>query len=372
VAAAASSLGYEADCFTNAHVALAALRHCSPDIIFLDISLDGSDAIDVLRLLAERGYPGVVQLMSGSNKELLDDVRRVGERHELTMRPPLPKPFRMDAIRSVLTASPIDQWPDKALQIADSTPSADLYEALTRGWLEVWYQPKLNLAARTFAGAEGLIRCRHPEHGVLPPSSFLPGADVKSMVALTEFVVLTALRDWQELSQAGFNLKFAVNASIDSLTELNLPYLIRANRPAREDWPGLILEVTEGEVARDVGLAHEIATQLSIYGVSLAIDDFGEGYSSFARLRELPFAELKLDASFVKNCSQDPRNAGICQAVIELAHNFGAVAVAEGLEQVADIRAIQQLGCDIGQGFAFARPMPSALFTDVLRQRGSN
>jgi EAL domain-containing protein (putative c-di-GMP-specific phosphodiesterase class I) len=133
----------------------------------------------------------------------------------------------------------------------------------------------------------------------------------------------------------------------------------------------LILEVTEGEVAQNVDLAHEIATQLQIYGIKLAIDDFGEGYSSFARLRELTFAELKLDASFVKNCSHDPANAGICQAVIKLAHNFGAVAVAEGLENPADILAVQQMGCDIGQGFAFARPMPSALFTTILQGRAA-
>ena len=132
--------------------------------------------------------------------------------------------------------------------------------------------------------------------------------------------------------------------------------------PKDDAWPGLIIEVTEGEVASDVGLAHEIATQLNIYGIKLAIDDFGEGYSSFARLRDLPFAELKLDASFVQNCAEDTKNAAICRAVIELAHSFGAVAVAEGLETAADVQAIQRMGCDLGQGFLFARPMPSTLF----------
>jgi EAL domain-containing protein (putative c-di-GMP-specific phosphodiesterase class I) len=88
-----------------------------------------------------------------------------------------------------------------------------------------------------------------------------------------------------------------------------------------------MLEITEGEVAKNVELAHEIATQLNIYCINLAIDDFGEGYSSFARLRELPFAELKLDASFVKNCVEDPKNAAICRSVIELAPGFGTVTV---------------------------------------------
>jgi EAL domain-containing protein (putative c-di-GMP-specific phosphodiesterase class I)/CheY-like chemotaxis protein len=368
ITAAVAGFEYQADYFTSAPLALRALKHCSPSIIFLDIALGGSDAIEVIRALGQRGYRGVIQLMSGSNPSILEDVRRVGERHKLIMRPPLKKPFRIEAIRQVLADAPIDQWPE-AISRADDRPSVGLDEALDRGWLEVWYQPKLDLGARKFAGAEGLIRCRHPELGVLAPSSFLPNAAPQALTALTRFVILTALNDWQELSKSGFNLKFAVNAPIASLTELNLPDLIRANTPKGGAWPGLILEITEGEVAKDIDLAHEIATQLSLYGVSLAIDDFGEGYSSFARLRDLPFAELKLDASFVQNCSQNPKNAAICQAIIELAHSFGALAVAEGLESAADVQTVQRMGCDIGQGFVFARPMPSALFTSVLRER---
>jgi EAL domain-containing protein (putative c-di-GMP-specific phosphodiesterase class I)/CheY-like chemotaxis protein len=370
IATAASGMDYEADYFTSAPLALRALKHCSPAVIFLDIALGGSDAVEVIRTLAERQYRGVVQLMSGTNPEILEDVRRVGERHKLIMRPVLRKPFRVDAIRKVLEDAPIDQWPDAA-RSADEKASVGLNEALEHGWLEVWYQPKLNLIERKFAGAEGLIRCRHPELGVLPPSAFLPNAEAQDLTALTQFVILTALRDWQVLAKDGFNLKFAVNAPIAALTDLNLPDLIRANAPKNGKWPGLILEVTEGDVAKDIGLAHEIATQLSIYGISLSIDDFGEGYSSFARLRELPFAELKLDESFVQNCSQDAKNAAICQAVIELAHSFGALAVAEGLETSADVQAVKKMGCDIGQGYVFSRPMPNELFTAVLRQRAA-
>jgi EAL domain-containing protein (putative c-di-GMP-specific phosphodiesterase class I) len=122
-------------------------------------------------------------------------------------------------------------------------------------------------------------------------------------------------------------------------------------------------------VVKDVTLMHEIATQLRIYGITFAIDDFGEGYSSFARLRELPFAELKLDRSFVHNCAVDTQNAGICQAIIDLAHHFGAVAVAEGLENPADLQAIHRMGCDMGQGFLLARPMPKSRLVSMFRQR---
>src|SRR5262249_3142881 len=105
-----------------------------------------------------------------------------------------------------------------------------------------------------------------------------------------------------------------------------------------------------------------------IYGITFAIDDFGEGFSSFARLREMPFAELKLDGSFVQNCAHDATNAGICQSVIDLAHHFRAVAVAAGLEQPADLQAIHRMGCDMGQGYPLARPMPKPQFISMVRQ----
>jgi EAL domain-containing protein (putative c-di-GMP-specific phosphodiesterase class I) len=368
IASVVGELGYHVDYYTNAQLAFRALRQCAPEVIFLDVALAGADAIDVLRVLERQGYRGVVQLMSGTNQSILEDVRRIGERHNLVMRPPLCKPFRMEAIRKVISELPLAGHPE-GKQSPDDGPKVGLEEALERGWLELWYQPKVDLGARTFAGAEGLIRCRHPEHGVLAPQSFMPGAHLNTLVALTQYVIMTALRDWQKLAECGFNLLFAVNTPIAAISDLNLPGLIREHRPASPAWPGLILEVTEGEVAQNIALAHEIATQLSIYGIRFAIDDFGEGYSSFARLRELPFAELKLDASFVQNCSEDARNAAICRAVIELAHSFGAVAVAEGLENAADVQAIRQMGCDLGQGFVLARPMPSELFTSALRAR---
>jgi EAL domain-containing protein (putative c-di-GMP-specific phosphodiesterase class I) len=124
-----------------------------------------------------------------------------------------------------------------------------------------------------------------------------------------------------------------------------------------------------GEVVKDVALFHEIATQLRIYGITLAIDDFGEGFSSFARLRELPFSELKLDRGFVDGCAGDAKNGGICRAVIALAHHFGVAAVAEGLENLADAYVVRNMGCDIGQGYVFARPMPKSSLLSLLGDR---
>jgi EAL domain-containing protein (putative c-di-GMP-specific phosphodiesterase class I) len=116
-------------------------------------------------------------------------------------------------------------------------------------------------------------------------------------------------------------------------------------------------------------LAQKIANQLQVSGIKIAIDDFGAGYSSFSSLRELPFAELKVDRSFVMGCSTDATNAAICQTAIDLAHRFGSAAVAEGVETQADLQALMIMGCDFGQGVLIAPPMPKERFLELLRQR---
>jgi EAL domain-containing protein (putative c-di-GMP-specific phosphodiesterase class I) len=118
-----------------------------------------------------------------------------------------------------------------------------------------------------------------------------------------------------------------------------------------------------------MNLAHEIATQLRIYDITLAISNFGAGYSSFERLRELPFSELKLHAGFVAGCADDARNASICQATIDLARRFEVATVADGLEVESDLRALQRMGCHIGQGPLLAEPMPRSKFIAALGER---
>ena len=165
VAMTLATMGIASEKFHTASEAVAALDAGLPSIIFLDVALKKSDAIDVIRGLGERGYRGIVQLMSGSNVELLEDVRRIGARHGLNMRPPLTKPFRAESIRHVI----------RETHLADSPLSVvDLDEALAKSWLELWYQPKVDLRHKTLAGAEGLIRCRHPVRGFSLPRAFCP------------------------------------------------------------------------------------------------------------------------------------------------------------------------------------------------------
>lgn len=242
-------------------------------------------------------------------------------------------------------------------------------EALRQTWLELWYQPKIDLRKKCLAGAEALARIRHPELGVLLPGRFLPGLDEDGLVDLAEYALVSALADWSVFRAAGFNLRLAINVPVHVLGRLPVAAIVAAHRPDGADWPGLMVEVTEDQIVRDIRRAQAIAAALRDSGITVSIDDFGAGYSSFSSLRELAFAEIKLNHSFVKDCATDATNAAICQTAIDLAHRFGSVAVAEGIESLADLQALQIMGCDYGQGVLLAPPMPKDRFLGLLQQR---
>jgi EAL domain-containing protein (putative c-di-GMP-specific phosphodiesterase class I) len=267
-----------------------------------------------------------------------------------------------------------DNDPAHALQDsahAETRPRIAIAEALRNRWFETWYQPKIDLKRKCLAGAEALARIRHPQLGVLQPGSFEPEVDEASVVELAQQALVATLCDWSMFEEAGFNLHLAINVPVGVLLKLPIEALVNEFRPQSERWPGLLVEVTEDQIVRDLALGQKIASQLQVSGIKIAIDDFGAGYSSFSSLRELPFAELKLDRSFVQGCAIDATNAAICQTAIDLAHRFGSAAVADGVESQADLQALMVMGCDFGQGVLIAPPMPKERFLELLRQRMS-
>ena len=244
-------------------------------------------------------------------------------------------------------------------------------EALRNNWLEIWYQPKIDLKRKCLAGAEALVRINHPQEGLLGWETILSAIDEADQAHLMEHVLLTALSNWSIFADAGFNLHFAVNVPAVALYSLPIAELVAQNRPRDESWPGLILEVTEDQIVRDIERAKDCARAFKAYGVGITIDDFGAGYSSFSSLRDLPFAEVKLDGSFVQDCATDADNAAICQTTIDLAHRFGSIAVGESIQSMTDLQALMVMGCDFGQGALVAPPMPKERFLELLRQRNN-
>src|SRR5271170_6843684 len=167
---------------------------------------------------------------------------------------------------------------------ADEPPRIAIADALRKNWFEIWYQPKIDLKRKCLAGAEALARIHHPQLGILLPGSFLPDVDEASIGELAEHALLATLCDWTMFDEAGFNLHLAINVPVSVLLKLPIPRLVSEYRPKSTRWPGLILEVTEDQIVRDIALANEIATQLRVSGITIAIDEFGAGYSSFSCL----------------------------------------------------------------------------------------
>ncbi len=245
----------------------------------------------------------------------------------------------------------------------------DLDEALDKNWIEFWYQPKIDLRKKQLIGAEAFARARHPQHGVLMPSAFMPGARESSLITLSERALSQTLQAALNFAKLGLNLRMAVNIPVNALVKLAVADIVQTYKPQFEKWPGLIIDVTEDQIVTDLAFATEMTKRLHPLNVKLAIDDFGRGYSSLARLKTLPFAELKLDRSFVADCGTDKVNAPLCKTVIDLAHGFGSFAVAIGIEKASDALALVSMGCDYGQGFLLGQPMPEERFTSLLRQR---
>jgi diguanylate cyclase (GGDEF)-like protein len=253
------------------------------------------------------------------------------------------------------------------------TLTGDLRRALMEDdQLSLHYQPKIDLGTGRVAGFEALLRWIHPEHGPLSPADFIPLAEQTGLVSdLTQWVLEQAvgqLADW-EGSRSDLPLDLAVNLSARNLHESNLSGRIRQLlHDARVSPASLELEITESAIPADAGTAQDALGELSELGISLAIDDFGIGNTSINQLRSIPLRTLKIDRSFITPLTTDPGSIVLARAVIDLAHEFDLVTVAEGVEDINTALILRELGCDLAQGFLWSAAVPAADIDSVTEQ----
>jgi diguanylate cyclase (GGDEF)-like protein len=249
---------------------------------------------------------------------------------------------------------------------------AALRRAIAADELFLVYQPKVDLQTMQCKGVEALVRWRHPRRGVLSPDAFLDLAEKSGqMRKLTLAVLNQALEDQARWHAQGLPLEMAVNLSPSNLRD---PRLVK-DLQRMLDTHGLgaktlVLEITENVLIVDEAQATETVAQLGALGVALAIDDFGTGHSSLTRLRDLPLAELKIDRSFVTRMQEVRDDEKIVLSTIQLAHSLGLAVVAEGAETPDVIRRLTELGCDMGQGYVFSKPLEAEALADWARVHG--
>jgi len=247
-----------------------------------------------------------------------------------------------------------------------------LRNALERNEFVLHYQPQVDLQTGRIVGMEALIRWKHPELGMVPPSRFVSIAeDTGLIVPIGAWVMRTACAQNKAWQDAGLGrLRVAVNLSARQFSAADLvPGIEAVLADTGLDPSCLELELTESLFMSDVTPAVELLHRMKALGINLSIDDFGTGYSSFSYLSRFPIDVLKIDRSFVNDITHDANDAAIVASIIALAHNLRLSVIAEGVETAEQLDYLRHQGCDEMQGYYFSKPLPAHEFEQLLRQR---
>lgn len=324
-------------------------------LVITDLQMPDFDGIEFMRLLAEARTDVPVVILSGFDPRVLHTAEAFGRSVGLTIVDALQKPLSVTALRGVL---------ENVAGSAAQHPEAELAAGIVQRDFRLYYQPKISVHPDDFGrvvGFEGLARWQHPRLGLVGPDRFISLAESTGRIdALTDTLMDCGLAEIRRWAESGRQFSLAFNLSPLMLGDRELADRIQKKVAAAGVDPAqIILEVTESGAMADPSKTMEILTRLRLKGFELSIDDFGTGYSSLVKLYDLPFSELKIDRSFVRDIERREDAKVIVQTLIDLAHNLSLKACAEGVETEAEWRLLVQYGCDRVQGFFVGRPMPA-------------
>ena len=244
--------------------------------------------------------------------------------------------------------------------LAQLSLTSSLHRALERDEFVLHYQPIFDLISGRMLKAEALVRWNHPERGLVLPGEFISNAERNGLIApISNWVAREACRQSAAWQREGLDLPVAFNLPPALWQPGLMSYLLTTM--AEFDLVGdrLIVEITESALSADPGRGEPLAEQLRAAGLQLAIDDFGTGHSSLSRLAKLPVSTLKIDGSFIRDIPEHPAAATLVTSIIQLAHNLGLEALAEGIETPAQREFLISRGCTVGQGFLLSHPLPA-------------
>ena len=337
-----------------------------PDLILLGIAADGIEPGKFLEILVREAFDGKVLAVGARESIILRAVQQVGEEYGLAMLPQLTTPFAGETLRErVATLLPDEPAPSPAVHVG---------EALHAGWLELWYQPKIDARTLVRSGAEALVRMRHPTWGVVPPAYFIPEEHDPHFRDLSEFVIERAMEDWHYLLERQSQVDLSINLPAAYLKEPQAVRDLCRRIPTHPAFGGLTIEIDSAEAIRDLDVLSEIAREMRLHNIGLSIDNLGANWPELMDRDKVPFIKLKADRHFVTGSGSDRLKRTVCRHIVELAQRYGVHAIAEGVESRADLVAVNELGFDLVQGFLFGKPMPlkkfarSALTRTVMDQ----
>src|SRR5262245_56168033 len=347
-------LGFEARAVTEPDAFRRAVQEFQPTVVVLDLQMPGADGIELLRYLGERGSKAQVLVASGMDQRVLATAQQIGRSQGLNMLGALQKPILLADLEATLRQC-----------LREDTPitAAALEAALDRREVTVHYQPKATRVAPgrwIVEGVEALARWQHPALGFISPVRFIPLAEKAGLIRrLTEHVLDVSLAQCRAWDGAGLQLSVAVNLSPQLLNDLAFPdQVARMAAQIGADARRIIFEVTESAAMFDPGTTMDVLTRMRVKNFGLSIDDFGTGYSSLKQLYLMPFSELKIDTSFVRDIFAHEDARTMVETMVLLAHKLRLTACAEGVESPEVLEFLDSVGCDRAQGYYIGRPMP--------------
>ena len=363
-------LGWKADTAANLGEAIDKFSVRPHNVVVIDLGLGKRDSLHLLRHLSHTNADPSLIFISGpgdrTQANSLQTARDLGLRVAGSLTRPI-DPYRLHAL---LLSNPLH--PRAEHRPASGYPNAqDLDRALRDDEIHTEYQAKTDLLTGEIVGVEALARWHSPTFGVISPEHFVPIAEQSDLINRLTFRVLedaiVACRRWREVRP---DCSVAVNISPHVLANSGLMAMVDAILGQHRMPPGaLITEVTESTLISNLPAATEALTRLSIKGVRVSMDGFGTGYSSLSSLLRMPFAELKIDRSFIGACHTDPEAWKLVRATVSLARELGMNVVAEGIETEDVSDRLRDVGCDLGQGWYFGRPMQGDAMLRCLSPR---
>jgi EAL domain-containing protein (putative c-di-GMP-specific phosphodiesterase class I)/CheY-like chemotaxis protein len=324
------------------------------DLVVLGLSAGGIEAGRVLACLASQSFEGQVLVLGPAGSPVVAAVRQLAAELGITMLPTLATPFGAQNLRaSVATILPVEAPP--------SAP-VDVSEALKSGWLELWYQSKVDTRTLVPCGAEALIRMRHPSWGVVPPAYFIPDDGDPHFRGLSEFVIAKALDDWRYFLGRSGPVDLSINLPVSFLENPDAVDDLCMQMPNHPAFSGLMIEINGTEIVRNLDRLTAVARQVRFHNIAISVDDIGAEWPSLMGLDNFPFTEIKVDAKYVTGCADDRLKRTVCRRIVDLAESYGARTVAEGVETRADLIAVHEMGFDMAQGFLFGKPAMAKKF----------
>jgi diguanylate cyclase (GGDEF)-like protein len=249
----------------------------------------------------------------------------------------------------------------------------DLVEAIEGDQLELFYQPKYNIETQKVTGAEALLRWKHPDHGYIPPLTFINLAEHSGLIhSLSKWVMKRAFADSNELKRIGLDLSISINLSAYNLQDPRFETeVITFIEQSDVDTRKIILEITESAMVKNPTQTKELLTRLTNMGFRISVDDFGTGYSTLTNLRRLPISEFKIDRTFVANMTNDAEDASIVNAMIGLGTSLDIDVIAEGVETQEVLNALKEAGCYTIQGYFISKPVSINSFIDWMKSNNT-